>query len=275
GGRFKPNTCKADQKVAIVIAYRDRRKHLLDFLYNILPMLKRQQLDFTIFVVEQAGTEMFNRGLLMNVGVLESLKIDNYTCFIFHDVDMYPIHDFNLYKCEDKPKHMAVALQKSHFQLLFEGYYGGVSALNKTHVEMTNGFSNAFFGWGGEDGNHRDRIRAKGLKTVRYPLRYSRYATPGHKRDKTNPTNPERFQMMQNTKARMVYDGLNSVVYNVTDITYLKLYINITIVIDKTAVLKVSILLNTLKTAYIHVYFLRFLTCFELHGSLVDSPLSR
>jgi hypothetical protein len=34
--------------------------------------------------------------------------------------------------------------------LPYDGIFGGVCALNKTHFEKINGFSNIFFGWGGE-----------------------------------------------------------------------------------------------------------------------------
>jgi hypothetical protein len=45
--------------------------HLLGFLHNIHRVFQRQQLDYAIFVVEQMGNLTFNKGRLMNVGVLE------------------------------------------------------------------------------------------------------------------------------------------------------------------------------------------------------------
>ena len=58
------------------------------FLHHIHPILQRQQLNYQIFVIEQTEVEYFNRGALMNIGFIESLKIDNFDCFIFHDVDL-------------------------------------------------------------------------------------------------------------------------------------------------------------------------------------------
>ncbi|PVD22494.1 hypothetical protein C0Q70_18308 [Pomacea canaliculata] len=53
GGRYSPGTCKALEKVALIIPYRDREKNLHILLRNLVPFLVRQQLEFTIFVVEQ------------------------------------------------------------------------------------------------------------------------------------------------------------------------------------------------------------------------------
>ena len=51
-------------------------------------------IEFQIFVVEQDENEEFNRGSLMNVGFVQALKeVDNFDCFIFHDVDLLPMDD--------------------------------------------------------------------------------------------------------------------------------------------------------------------------------------
>lgn len=53
GGHYRPDNCTARQRVAIIIPYRNREVHLRAFLNNIHPFLKRQQADYTIFVIEQ------------------------------------------------------------------------------------------------------------------------------------------------------------------------------------------------------------------------------
>ena len=53
GGEWKPDVCVARYRVAVIIPYRDRLAHLTVLLGHLLPMLKRQQLHFRIFVVEQ------------------------------------------------------------------------------------------------------------------------------------------------------------------------------------------------------------------------------
>lgn len=79
-------------------------------------MLTRQQLDYGIFVIEQAENETFNRAKLMNVGYMEANKIYNWQCFIFHDVDLLPEDDRNLYSCPAQPRHMSVAIDKFHYK---------------------------------------------------------------------------------------------------------------------------------------------------------------
>ena len=91
---------------------RDREEHLRTFLFHMHSYLPRQQLDYGIFVVEQHGTEPFNRAMLMNVGAAEALKSYDYLCFIFHDVDLLPEDDRNLYSCPVQPRHMSVAINK-------------------------------------------------------------------------------------------------------------------------------------------------------------------
>lgn len=44
------------------------------------------------------------------------------------------------------------------FRLRYETNFGGVSALTKEQYEAVNGFSNSFFGWGGEDDDFYNRF---------------------------------------------------------------------------------------------------------------------
>ena len=50
--------------------------------------------------------------MLMNVGFREAMKDFHWDCFIFHDVDLLPEDDRNLYTCPDMPRHMSVAVDK-------------------------------------------------------------------------------------------------------------------------------------------------------------------
>jgi len=108
GGHYVPKECRTEQRLAVIICYRNREQHLKMFLDNIHPFLQKQQLDYTIFVVNQNGKDQFNRAALFNVGYLEAMKLYSYDCFIFHDVDLLPEDLRNVYKCGDQPRHMYV-----------------------------------------------------------------------------------------------------------------------------------------------------------------------
>ena len=45
----------------------------------------------------------------------------------------------------------------------YKGYFGGVSAMSTNDFKKVNGFSNKFWGWGGEDDDMHERIRSTGL----------------------------------------------------------------------------------------------------------------
>jgi hypothetical protein len=53
GGLYKPPDCRSRHKVAIVIPYRNREKHLKIFLNNMHPFLQKQQLEYGIYIVDQ------------------------------------------------------------------------------------------------------------------------------------------------------------------------------------------------------------------------------
>ena len=64
--------------------------HLRTLLNNLFFFLKLQNLHFAIYLVEPLATDTFNRGKLMNIGFAEALKDFNWTCVVFHDVDLIP-----------------------------------------------------------------------------------------------------------------------------------------------------------------------------------------
>lgn len=64
--------------------------------------------NFFCFPFLKAGDATFNRAKLLNVGYLEALKDYSWDCFIFHDVDLVPENDHNLYVCDNQPKHLVV-----------------------------------------------------------------------------------------------------------------------------------------------------------------------
>lgn len=70
----------------------------------------KQQIYYQIYIIEQNQGSVFNRAALLNVGYVEALKERHWDCFIFHDIDLLPLDDRNLYNCPDQPRHMSVAV---------------------------------------------------------------------------------------------------------------------------------------------------------------------
>ncbi|XP_034149412.1 beta-1,4-galactosyltransferase 4 isoform X2 [Esox lucius] len=156
-GQYSPPDCLAQQKVAILIPHRNRERHLLYLLHHLHPFLQRQQLHYGIYVIHQAGEAKFNRAKLLNVGYLVALKDLDWDCFVFHDVDLVPENDHNLYSCGQQPRHLVVGRNVTGYKLRYKGYFGGVTALTKDQFHQVNGFSNNYWGWGGEDDDLRIR----------------------------------------------------------------------------------------------------------------------
>jgi len=118
GGHYTPDECTPRDRVAIIVPYRCREKHLATLLANLHPMLMRQNIDYTVFIVEQVGNGSFNRAKLFNVGYFEANKMMDFDCYIFHDVDLVPEDDRNMYTCpqQDAPRHMSVAVDKFSYK---------------------------------------------------------------------------------------------------------------------------------------------------------------
>jgi len=85
-----PDECKPRYHVAILIPFLNREEHLKHFLLNMHPFFAKQQLSYGIYVIEPIENIRFNRGILLNIGFLESNKDSNYLwqCHAYHDVDM-------------------------------------------------------------------------------------------------------------------------------------------------------------------------------------------
>ena len=79
--------------LAIIVPYRDRAEHLGKFVPHLATYFQRDKLDrhiaFSLHVVEQSGTAIFNRGRLRNCGYALARDGADYVCF--HDVDYLPL----------------------------------------------------------------------------------------------------------------------------------------------------------------------------------------
>lgn len=85
-------------------------------------------------------------------------------CIVLHDVDLVPESDWNVYECSPlTPHHLSLAIRKAaagsdhnseeerYERSTYELLVGGVLAMRPEIYMLVNGFSNAYFNWGGED----------------------------------------------------------------------------------------------------------------------------
>lgn len=208
GGTWKPTECQSRYHVAIIIPYRNRSLHLQQFLTYMHPFLMRQQLNYRIVVVEQTDEKQFNRAKLLNIGFVETNKLAQVDCFIFHDVDLLPQNDLNVYACTHNPRHMYSAIDTFRYQLPYRRLFGGAVAVQKVHFEEINGFANNFYGWGAEDDDFYNRFEKRGLHIIRFDPAVAKYVMLSHV--KATPSK-ERYAHLWAESTRN--DGLSDLTY--------------------------------------------------------------
>lgn len=49
------------------------------------------------------------------------------------------------------PRHISVAIDKFKYKLLYAAIFGGITSMTTEQYIQLNGYSNLFWGWGGED----------------------------------------------------------------------------------------------------------------------------
>ncbi|RNA22639.1 beta-1-4-galactosyltransferase 4 isoform X1 [Brachionus plicatilis] len=220
------------KKIALIIPYRDREENLRRFLFNMHPILKRQKINYGIYLIEPTQDSQFNRGIILNAGFIEVIKesvndkklnplgINDFywDCFIFHDVDMIPEDERLMYTCDEKyPLHLAVTRRSNNYSYTgyFKNYYGGINAFTPRQFIGINGFSNQYFNWGFEDDDLRERVRFKFNQVVKIPQKIGRIFTDLHERSDRNPYRKILFKFLFSKlkKYGRALEGLETVKY--------------------------------------------------------------
>nr|XP_056714268.1 beta-1,4-galactosyltransferase 3-like [Euleptes europaea] len=229
GGHYSPPHCLARYKTAVIVPHRNRKKQLRHLLYYLHPFLQRQQLHYRIYLIHQAGNGRFNQAKLLNVGVREAMKDDDWDCLLLHNVDLVPENDYNLYVCDEYyPKHMSSAIDKLQYSLPYWSFFGGVSALTPVHYMKINGFPNTYWDRSGVHDDIAERIRLAGMKIVRTPLHLGRYKMMDHEQITGHDENVER-PVVLHTRTTWKDDGMNSLEFKVLAKKQHPLYTNITV----------------------------------------------
>ena len=165
-------------KYSIIITYRDREKHLS----QLLPVLQKkfQDKDYEIIIAEQDDDKKFRKNDLYNIAVRD---YSNGDVLIFHDVDYVPddsvtyeIKEQPVYPCRraifldenNLPKHLEdIPLGYRGFRNDVGDHSGGVFMMTKKIWEKIGGLNPLYVGWGLEDDDTRQRVRAWGYEWYR------------------------------------------------------------------------------------------------------------
>ncbi|XP_039753854.1 beta-1,4-N-acetylgalactosaminyltransferase bre-4-like [Pararge aegeria] len=219
-GSYTPEDCNPAFSVAILVTYRNRQSQLDVFIPYMHNFLRKQNIHYKIYVIEQQDDKPWNKGLLYNIGAKQAIA-ENFPCLILHDVDLLPLDENNLYACLHQPRHMSASIDKFRFVLIYETLVGGVLAITSDQYKQLNGFSNRFKGWGGEDDDFAGRMSANQFVILRFPQHMSRYTMLLHKQEAKNTA---RYDIMTQNEKHGAKDGLNSVHFDSISVKPQRLY---------------------------------------------------
>ena len=184
----------------LIVPYRNRLDHLKQFVEHYK--------GFDILVVEQANNELFNRGKLLNIGFNECQ--DSTVCF--HDVDLLAENLAHYTQPIDGAVHFSGLCQQFNYKVPYDTCFGGVTAFDAESFLKCNGFSNEFWGWGGEDDDLYNRTKLANVQTTFELHKY--YSLKHDKQPITAHYNINKVLCTQ-TDVNWLNDGLNSLRYKI------------------------------------------------------------
>ena len=153
-----------------VVVERDRALQY-DVLRSVLlgPHGRWARDDVSLVHVQQSEGGPFNRGLLFNVGFLVGANRTGASAHVvFHDVDMLPESTMDYGRARAPVVQYATRASQFGYRMPYPRYLGGVVGFDAAAYRHVNGFSNRFWGWGGEDDDLYRRVRSA------FPVNHSR-----------------------------------------------------------------------------------------------------
>lgn len=192
-----------DKKGCIIVPYRDREEHLSQFIPHYRALVP----ELPIYVIEQADSKPFNRAKLLNVGFLEFGYKYDYA--VYHDVDMLAENPEG-YEYYNYPTHLATACSQFDYRMPYTDYFGGVVNIPTRVMTDVNGFSNKFWGYGGEDDEMCRHLQ--NMRVDIYSLPGKIYKSLAH--DRIINDDLRRLNVDYLNKGRDVDDGLNWCTYS-------------------------------------------------------------
>jgi hypothetical protein len=138
-------------KLGVCVPYRNREAHLKEFSPRVHKFLEQQGIEHKIYFAHQCDDKLFNRGKMKNIAAKHAFD-DGCDYIVWHDIDMVPEDSSCDYTFNpENPKHLAVRISQTDYNLKYEEYFGGAVLFTKEQVEATNGYSNDYWDWGMED----------------------------------------------------------------------------------------------------------------------------
>jgi len=162
------------KNLSLIVPYRNRDEHLNIFIPYMNKYLNN--INYSINIIEQIDNKPFNRAKLLNIGFDLTHKKHDYFCF--HDIDMLPECDNQIYSYTEYPTHLATYVEQFNWGLAYGEYFGGVTLIDKNSFIKVNGFSNDYWGWGAEDDDFLKRCKNSNLQIYR---RLGKYKSLYHK----------------------------------------------------------------------------------------------
>ncbi|HEX7011373.1 MAG TPA: galactosyltransferase-related protein [Steroidobacteraceae bacterium] len=156
----QPLSFAFDQRLTVVIPYRDREEHLRRLMPELEATLERQAIRHRVLVVEQEAGGLFNRGRLLNIGMHYAADETDYYCL--HDVDAVPLNAN--YASPSQPLRLVhrIVTGSGEATTRERYYFSGAVSIRKEQAFAVNGFSNEYWGWGKEDDDFFFRLLLAG-----------------------------------------------------------------------------------------------------------------
>ena len=181
----RKNLVNKGHKLSLIIPYRQREEALKTIIPALEAYLPKQVENYEIIVVEQNDDQLFNKGLLNNIGFLLTEDSD-YVCF--HDVDLIP--QYSDYSYPTRPCHLSTFCSQFNYIETPDAIMGGVNLFTKEDFKKINGYPISYIGWGGEDNNLHVRCQKKGMEP--YKHKFGRYYSVPHTHRLSNPKEMEK-----------------------------------------------------------------------------------
>jgi hypothetical protein len=215
-------------KLNVVMIIRDRDKELKLCTDALQKIFKDQNIDAMYTIAEQEQGAAFNRAKLLNVGFINAESNNFSSNYLLTDIDLWP----NDSSTVDYRNIRHNVIRHPYGQ---DRGLGGFILMKSEVFKKLNGFSNKYWGWGGEDKDLQYRAKLLNIKIDRsnFIKRYSTQTLIHDDISFTAKKHPSKYKKTENIYQNMValydasidninLDGLSNVVYTIISKTKYK-----------------------------------------------------